>query len=65
MTQATGRAKGHELIQEGYWIDSRGLQIDPNAFYEYEVIPWTEVTALWRVGLSRPKELQPLRKYNP
>ena len=64
MTEAKGRAKGSELIHEGYYIDSLGLGIDPNAFYEFDAIPYTEVTALWRTGLSKPGKPQQIRKYN-
>ena len=64
MNEAKGRAKGSELIHEGYYLDSLGLGIDPGAMYDYEAIPYTEVTALWRTGLKRPAKCQPILKYN-
>ncbi len=64
MNEAKGRAKGSELIHEGYYLDSYGKPIAPGAEYEYEAIPYTEVTALWCIGYPRPKDLQPIRKYS-
>lgn len=60
----TGQLEGRHAIREGYTHDSMGLTIDPGALYHYEGIRWSGITAMWRMGLKRPRELKPLKKSN-
>lgn len=58
--KTSGQLEGRHAIREGYQTDSMGLAIDPGALYTYEGVRWTEITAMWRMGQKRPKDLKPL-----
>ncbi len=58
----SGQLFGKDAIAEGYTHDSMGLQLDPGALYVYEGIRWSGITAMWRMGLRKPKDLKPVKK---
>lgn len=60
--KTSGQLEGRHAIREGYQTDSMGLQLDPGALYYYEGIRWSGITAMWRMGLKRPRTLVQVKK---